>query len=242
MSKRNEPGPGALARQHAPTSSAGEISAFLSDARRLEAIAPERAGRLVFALDATMSRQPTWDLAAEVQAGMFESAAQIGGLAVQLVYYRGFGECRASRWVGDARELKAMMARISVRGGRTQIGRVLAHVRTEASRSPVAALVFVGDAFEEPIDPVCATAGELGLLNTKVFMFHEGGDPAAAGAFAEIARLAGGAAMRFDASAPASLASLLRAVAAYAAGGRAALQRLAQGDREARRLIAAMPQ
>ncbi len=238
---RDRAGDGALTRRDAGISSAGEIETFLEAARRVEPIAPGGAARLVFALDATMSRQPTWDLASEVQAGMFESAAEIGGLAVQLVYYRGLGECRASRWVGDPRELNAMMSAITVRGGQTQIGRVLQHVRTEAGRAPVAALVFVGDAFEEAIDPVCGTAGELGLLGVKAFMFHEGGDPGAAQAFAEVARLTGGAALRFDASAPASLAALLRAVAAYAAGGRSALNRLGATDREARRLISAMP-
>jgi hypothetical protein len=234
-------GDGALTRRDAESSSAGEIDAFLEEARSLESIAPGRAARLVFALDATMSRQPTWDLASEVQAGMFEAAAEVGGLAVQLVYYRGLGECRASRWVGDPRELNAIMSKITVRGGQTQIGRVLQHVRTEAGRAPVAALVFVGDAFEEAIDPVCAMAGELGLLGVKAFMFHEGGNSGAAQAFAEVARLTGGAALRFDASAPVSLAALLRAVAAYAAGGTHALRRLGATNREARRLISAMP-
>ena len=238
MSSSLERKAGAPARRESSTSS--EIESFLRDAQRLGTVTSGRAGRLVFGLDATMSRQPTWDLASEVQAGMFEAAAQIGGLAVQLVYFRGQGECRASRWVADGRELKAMMAKISVRGGRTQIGRVLAHVRGEAGKGPVAALVFVGDAFEEPIDAVCAVAGELGLLGTKAFMFHEGPDPAAARAFGEVARLTGGAALRFDGSAPASLAGLLRAVAAYAAGGRDELTRLAARDSDARRLITAM--
>ena len=52
---------------------------------------PQRA-RLIFALDATMSRQPSWDLATHLQAGMFEAASKIGGLDVQLVYFRG--NCR----------------------------------------------------------------------------------------------------------------------------------------------------
>ena len=238
----NDPKGGNLpARGAGESSSTQEIEAFLGEARRLAPIAPGRAARLVFAVDATMSRQPSWDLASEVQAGMFETAAAIGGLAVQLVYYRGFAECRASRWVSDARDLKSMMSKISVRGGPTQIGRVLAHVRGEASKAPLAALVFVGDAIEEQPDEVCRAAGELGLLGVKAFMFHEGPDPMAANVFAEIARLTGGAAMRFDANAPASLASLLRAAAAYAAGGRDALTRLAGNDSHARRLLAAMP-
>jgi hypothetical protein len=118
---------------------------------------------------------------------------------------------------------------------------VLRHVRKEAEQSPVKAFVYVGDAMEEPIDDLGAAAGELGLLGVKGFMFHEGTDQTAARGFQEIARLTGGAYARFDAGAPHSLAGLLRAAAAYASGGAGALQRLAGGETEARRLLAAMP-
>jgi hypothetical protein len=221
----------------APAASGAMIAAFV--ARAKEAGTGKRA-RLVFALDATMSRQPTWDLACRVQGEMFETASAVGGLSVQLVYFRGFEECRASRWVIEPRALTDLMAGIACRGGQTQIGRVLRHVRNEAASAPVRALVYVGDAMEEPVDALCAVAGELGLLGIKAFMFQEGHDAAAAAAYAEIARLSGGAYARFDASAPRSLAGLLRAAAAYASGGGDALRRLASREPEARGLIAAM--
>ena len=102
------------------------IDSFLDQARQLgpPADAAERP-RLVFALDATMSRQPTWDLACRLQGEMFGAAAGTG-LEVQLVYFRGFDECRASRFVADPRALTALMTKIDCRGGQTQIGRVLA--------------------------------------------------------------------------------------------------------------------
>lgn len=221
-------------------SSSGEIEQFLGAARQVTPLTASTP-RLVFALDATMSRQPTWDMASQVQAGMFDEAAAVGGLAVQLVYFRGFGECKASRWVADPRALRDLMSRIQCQSGATQIGRVLDHVRREAGREPVKALVYVGDAIEESMDELCFSAGKLGLLGVKAFLFHEGGNPTVAAGFAELARLTGGAAMAFDARAPASLAALLRAVATYAAGGAPALSRLAASNTEARRLIAAMP-
>ena len=219
----------------------GMIDSFLSQAKQLGPVA-EGGGqaRLVFALDATMSRQPTWDLACRLQGEMFETAAGIGGLSVQLVYFRGFDECRSSRWVVQPRALTDLMTQIGCRGGHTQIGRVLRHVKSEAEQNALKAFIYVGDAMEEPIDDLCAAAGELGLLGVKAFMFHEGSDPIAARAFQEIARLTGGAYARFDAGAPQSLAGLLRAAAAYASGGAGALQRLAAGDGEAQRLLAAM--
>jgi hypothetical protein len=217
------------------------IDAFLASAKRVgPAATAEGRARLVFALDATMSRQPTWDLACKVQAQMFDAADKIGGLAVQLVYFRGFDECRSSRWVIAPSALTDLMVRISCRGGHTQIGRVLRHLRGEASAIRVKALVYVGDAMEEPVDDLCAVAGELGLLGVKAFMFHEGHDSIAANAFQEIARLTGGAYARFDANAPNSLAALLRAAATYASGGVDALNRLAAREPEARKLLTAM--
>ena len=83
------------------------------------------------------------------------------------------------------------MSKIDCRGGNTQIGKVLAESRREAVASGVRAVVFVGDAMEEPIDQLCAKAGELGLLRVPVFMFQEGHDEVAEQAFREIARLTG---------------------------------------------------
>lgn len=211
-------------REPSRASSRSEIEAFVTRARTL---APSpgsgRRGRLLFALDATMSRQPTWDQACRLQADMFREAAAVGGLDVQLIYYRGLRECRASPWVSDAGRLAALMERIDCRGGHTQIGRILAHARRETENDKVQALVFVGDAMEESIDDLCASAGQLALLGVPAFMFQEGHDPIAERAFREIARLTRGVYCRFDAGAAHELGELLRAAAVYAAGGIKAL-------------------
>jgi hypothetical protein len=208
----------------APASSRPEIDAFLTQLRSLpSSVAPGQRGRLIFALDATMSRQPTWDSACHLQAEMFREAGAIGGLDVQLVYYRGLAECRSSQWVSQPERLSALMEKIDCRGGHTQIGRVLKHARKEGEGRKVQAVVFVGDAMEEPVDDLCAAAGELGLLGVPVFMFQEGAEPIAEQAYREIARLSRGAYCRFAPGAAHELAELLRAAAAYAAGGMKAL-------------------
>jgi len=224
------------------SSTSTAIDAFLQEARRVAPVEGHNMPRprLVFALDATMSRQPTWDLACRVQGQMFAQADQAGGLLVQLVYFRGFDECRSSRWVEDSKTLTGLMTKIGCRGGLTQIVRVLRHVRTEASRSPLRVLVYVGDAMEEPVDDLCRIAGELSLLGVKAFMFHEGQDPDAAGAFQEIARLTGGAYARFDSAAPQTLSELLRAAAAYASSGMDGLTRLAPASSQAQALLTSM--
>jgi len=225
-----------------PATGQGEIGAFLARARALGPRLDGRRGRLVFALDATMSRQPTWDLACGLQSEMFDEAAAIGGLDVQLIYYRGISECAASKWVSDPTRLAGLMERIDCRGGHTQIGRVIEHVRKETKVQKVNALVFVGDCMEEAIDDICAAAGELGLLGVPAFMFQEGRDAVAEHAFKEVARLTNGAWCPFDAGAAHQLRELLRAAAAYAAGGRMALADLSKrrGGEGAVRLLGQM--
>jgi hypothetical protein len=224
----------------APAANRAEIDAFLEKVKSIgPATAPHGArGRLIFALDATMSRQPTWDSACALQAEMFREAAAVGGLDVQLVYFRGLNECRASGWVAGSEKLASLMSRIDCRGGQTQIGKVLSHARQEHARKKVQALVFVGDAMEEPIDALCAAAGELGLLGVPAFMFQEGHDSVAENAYREIARLSHGAWCRFDAGSAQQLRELLRAVAAYAAGGRRALTALSAKSGPAQALLA----
>ena len=239
MAKDRTPAPTESRKEPAAASPRSEIDAFLKQVKALGPAAQSGPrGRLIFALDATMSRQPLWDTACKLQGDMFRETAAIGGLDVQLVYFRGLGECRASGFVSDATRLGGLMEKIDCRGGHTQIGKILAHARRETAARKVQALVFVGDAMEEPIDDLCAKAGELGLIGVPCFVFQEGSDPAAEQAFREIARLTRGAHCRFDISAAHELAELLRAVAAYAAGGMKALAALkAQHNSGAQKLL-----
>jgi hypothetical protein len=129
-------------------------------------------GRLIFGLDATASREATWDIARDLQAKMFRDAAPIGQLECQLVYFRGH-ECRASKWVSDGNRLAQLMKLIECQGGFTQIGRVLTHVLNETEKAKVEALVFIGDAMEENLKELANAAGELGARGVPIFAFHE---------------------------------------------------------------------
>ena len=184
---------------------------------------PSGRGRLLFAMDATASREPTWDSACMIQGEMFSSTESLGGLEIQLVYYRGFRECRASKWVTNTNELLKMIASVMCRGGATQIEKVFIHAINESKQGKINAVVFVGDAMEEDIDKLCQKAGELKLLDVPVFIFQEGGDITARHVFEQIAQISGGAYCSFDSSSAELLRTLLAAVAVYAAGGRVAL-------------------
>jgi hypothetical protein len=179
--------------------------------------------RLAFVIDATGSRQEGWDLASSLQAQMFEEAAKLGSLSIQLIYYRGRDEVKQSPWMTDGRALARMMSKVSCHSGMTQIRRALDCVRQESAREKIAAVVFVGDAMEEDHATLCKTAAELGA---PLYIFQEGDDPEAAETFVEMARLTGGAHCFFDANSARQLADLLRAVAAIATGGIKALENL----------------
>ena len=217
----------------AGSSSPTEVADFLEKMKTATPRKSTERGRLVFGMDATMSRQPTWDLALGLQSDMFGAVRDVGGLDVQLIYFRGAGECRASKWVADPTSLSRLMTTVHCSGGFTQIGKVLSRTRQETSKRRVDALVYVGDCMEEEMDELCGCAGELALLGVPVFIFQEGRDAAAERAFREIARLTKGAWCRFDSGSAAQLRDLLSAVAVYAAGGRKALEDMRRGSNNA---------
>ncbi len=211
--------------------SRSEIDAFMRQvaATPPPQVAPGQRGRLLFAMDATASRQPSWDRASQIQGEMFSQTAALGGLEIQLAFYRGFGEFKVSPWTTNSNDFLRRMSSVFCLAGETQIGKVLGHAVNEAKKDKALnALVFVGDSLEEDIDALGAIAGELGLLGVPAFMFHEGTDPIAAFGFKQVAKLTGGAYCRFDAGSAQALRDLLSAVAVFAAGGRRALEDLAK--------------
>jgi len=208
---------------------ASAIDTFLGDLNKTPVpFAGGAGGRLLFAMDATASREQSWDMAARIQGEMFEATRDIGGLAVQLAFFRGFGEFKVSGWQSNPRDIHRLMNGVFCLAGQTQVEKVLKHARNEAARSAIRAVVYVGDCFEENLDLVGQVAGELGLLGVPVFMFHEGNDEDGERAFRHIAKLSGGAYAHFDAASAQLLKKLLGAVAVFAAGGRSALDEYAK--------------
>jgi hypothetical protein len=207
-------------------SSKSDVASFLETVKRVPVKTTNKQGRLIFALDATLSRVPTWDVATHIQNEMFESTASLGGLSIQLCYYKGFREFATPQWCNDGEQLHRIMSRVKCAGGQTQIQRVLQHGLNQHHEDKVAALVFVGDAMEENADVLCELAGQMGLKGIPAFIFQEGNDSNTRLVFKEIARLSGGAYAPFDLSSAEDLKSLLAAVAVYAAGGAKALVQL----------------
>src|SRR5215831_17505119 len=113
------------------TPAVSDVDNFLAEISKIASPKLQTRGRLIFALDATASRQPTWDTACTLQAEMFRKVASIGSLDMQLVYNRGVGECRASRWISHPDQLAKTMSQIMCEAGHTQIEKVLIYAQKE---------------------------------------------------------------------------------------------------------------
>lgn len=221
----------------AQTADSGAVSDFLSKVAALPPVNAQGVGRVIFALDATASREATWDSAMQLQAEMFKEAGSLGGLQLQLAYFKGIASFRSSEWLTDSAQLLQQMTGIRCEAGITKIERLLNHAKRESRLKKVHAVVYIGDSMEESHDVLCQHAGELGMLNVPLFMFQEGNDPVARRCFMEMARLSNGAYSPFDHSSADQLRDLLRAVAVYASGGYRALADFSQRAHPAVQLL-----
>lgn len=212
-------------KQLSPLSSAKELEKFIDLAHSLAPNNSSVQGRVIFALDATASRQATWDHACHLQNKMFQATGEVDNLALKLCYFRGFQEFQSSEWLTQARQLQEIMAQVHCVAGHTQITQVLQLALNETRLDPIQAVIFIGDSLEENANTLCKLAGELGLHKTPVFIFQEGRDVTAKRTFTTITRLSGGAYHHFNRHSSELLRQLLVAVAIFASKGRDGLQR-----------------
>jgi hypothetical protein len=202
-----------------------EVQTFLDQVAKAPSVIKGKSnGRLIFAMDATASREPLWDIASQIHTEMFESVVGIGGLSIQLCYYRGFNEFRSFSWTDQPALMLSSISSVRCLAGKTQISKILEHALNQTRQSPAQALVFVGDAMEENLDKLGDLAGQLGIYKTPAFFFQEGTNPAVTKAYKQLARLSGGAHCSFDAGSAHILRDLLKAVARYSVGGLDALE------------------
>ncbi|MFT7185607.1 MAG: hypothetical protein ACI84K_000987 [Pseudohongiellaceae bacterium] len=214
-----------------------EIQAFLEHVAKAPAVIKGNSnGRLLFAMDATASREPMWDIASQIHADMFESVVDIGGLSIQLCYYRGFNEFKFFPWTDQPISMLNSISSVRCHAGKTQISKILEHALSQTKKSPIQALVFIGDAMEENIDTLGDLAGQLGIYRTPAFFFQEGSSPTVTRAYQQLARLSGGAHCSFDAKSAHILADLLKAVARYSVGGLRALENQSTQSEAVKRL------
>lgn len=219
-----------MIKKQLPRDTSKKVNKFLSQVAKTPLPRSSASkGRLVFAMDATASREPTWERACQLNAEMFKVTDELGGLSIQLCYYRGLTEFSTFNWSDEETELAKMMAEVRCLGGHTQIRKVLKNALVQQD---IKAIVFIGDAIEENPDILCQLAGELGLLNTPLFIFQEGVDSYVKKIFKQMAKLSRGAYAPFDLNSATELKQLLSAVAIFAAGGQEALEKFSKDSDE----------
>ena len=201
-----------------------DVAKFLAKTRAIRTVT-SRQPRIIFALDATASREATWEQARLLHGELFAAADTIS-LAVQLCFYRGLTEFETSPWSTQSAALLDQMSSVHCLAGPTQINRVLSHALDVSTPiNPIRAVIFVGDSCEEAPEPLFTLAGQCSMRNVPVFVFQEGQDPQARAIFSRLANLSGGAYAPFDTESADQLRELLGAVSRFAGGGRKALQR-----------------
>jgi hypothetical protein len=208
---------------------------FLEQAAAHDKAAELLPGRIIMAMDATASREASWEMACRLQRHMFEAVEKIGGLQVQLCWFKGKGKFGFTNgFLSSSAALAGVMHKVQCEGGFTQIRKVLMHARKMHLDRPIKALVYVGDSMEEDEPALVASARE--LTGVPCFMFHEGlpvapgeygdkplFDEAVENPYRRIAEVTGGVYARFDAGSADQLRDLLSAFARFSAGGVSAL-------------------
>lgn len=189
-----------------------------------------RAGKLVFGLDLTKSREAGLEQARIATAAMFDAIRKFGRVEMKLVYYRGTNECRESQWCADAEVLRRSMLKLSCEGGNTQIAKLLRLVLDESEK--LSAAVFVGDHFEEDPDELFGLAAMLRDKAIPLFVFHECDDHdkwslQAKPLFKRMAEISGGVYVEFKPDSGQVLRELLPSIAAFSTAGTQGVQRLA---------------
>ena len=216
-------GGGVLARlltraANAVASAAAALPAAFSHAEPpADAGTPPRP-RLVFAVDATASREPAWAAARKVTDTLVQALP--GALDVALAVHGGARVHTFTPFTNNAATLRDRAAGVTCEAGMT---RLLPILSTSLRRQAVRVVVYIGDVFEESLPQARQIADSLGLRGTKLIVLHDtSADPNArrdAEVFWDLAKRTGGCVLPFDASAPERLRDLLSAVAVYAVGG-----------------------
>jgi hypothetical protein len=173
--------------------------------------------RLVFAVDATASREPAWAAAKQVTDALVKALP--GELDVALAVHGGSRVHTFTAFTDDANTLRDRAAGVTCQAGLTRLLPILA---TVVKRPAVRVVVYIGDVFEESMHQGRRLADAMGTHGTKLIVLHDTSDPAArrdAEVFWDLVKRTGGCVLPFDASAPDLLRELLSAVAVYAVGG-----------------------
>jgi hypothetical protein len=188
-----------------------------------EAAAMPSRPRLVFGFDATASREPAWAVARQVTDALVRALP--GELDVALAVHGGGRLHTFTDFTANPAALRDRAAAVRCLSGQTRMLPILARAAAEPG---VRVVTYIGDVFEEQPARGRKLADEMGRRGIKLFVLHDVADWNArrdAELFQDLARRTGGCVLPFDGAAPDRLRELLAAIAVYAVGGAALLEK-----------------
>ncbi len=203
-------------------SSKASVSTPANDTVVQQALSPQGRLRLLFRIDATASRRPSWDLARTITAVMFDSLPD--QLDVALTWHASSMLQEITPFASDATRFAEAVRAMHTQAGATRLNAIL---QEAIGISPhIRALVYAGDCYEEEVEIAYAQARKLKLLGVKCFFFHDTlSDPnspyvrQAREVFEKIVAITGGMVLSFAPDTPEQMKDPLEAIATYAAGG-----------------------
>jgi hypothetical protein len=201
----------------AVTTAAGALPALSHAEPPPAATSANTRPRLIFAVDATASREPAWTAARQVTDVLVKALP--GALDVALAVHGGSRVHTFTAFTSDARTLRDRAAGVSCVAGMT---RLLPILSTSLKHPAVRVVIYIGDLFEENLIRGRQVADAMGAQGTRLIVLHDTADPAArrdAEVFWDLAKRTGGCVLPFDGAASGRLRDILSAVAVYAVGG-----------------------
>jgi hypothetical protein len=209
------------------TSAAASLPAAFTHAEPPADIGAPSRPRLVFAVDATASREPAWTAARQVTDALVKALP--GELDVALAVHGGSRVHTFTSFTDDARTLRDLAAGVDCHAGMTRLLPILA---TSLKRQAVRVVIYIGDVFEESLPQGRQLADQMGARGIKLIVLHDTTDRGArrdAEVFRDLAKRTGGCVLPFDATASGRLRDILSAVAVYAVGGEKLLRERRHG-------------
>ncbi len=208
-----------------PVQPPGLLARLLTKAARLPAlfrhaeppIDSDSGPRLIFAVDATASREPAWSAARQVTDALVKALP--GALKVALAVHGGGRVHTFTPFTSDPATLRDRAAGVTCQSGLTRLLPILA---IGLKQPDVRVVIYIGDVFEENIDQGRRLTDAMGARGTRLIVLHDTADRGArrdAEVFWDLAKRTGGCVLPFDSHAPGKLRELLSAVAVYAVGG-----------------------
>lgn len=193
-----------------------------------------RRPRLVFAVDATASREAAWASAKKITDRMFGVIPN--ALDVALAVHGGDDLHTFTTFSADVDAFRKQAAAVDCESGVTRLCDIMARTLDAGG---VRVMSYIGDAFEEDADEALKLADRFRLRGIQAVMLSDGAEGKPLEVFRQIAERTGGAVLDFRAGDAALMGELLAGVATLAIGGRRLLE--AQHTAGARLLLTHLP-